>query len=131
MIFVDTSAWYASVVPGDPDHQNANDFIHKHRRKLFTSDYVLDELLTLLSARNRRRAAILLGTQIFDERLARLIWVEDQDIRRAWEVFQSFKDKAWSFTDCTSKVVMERLGIQTAFAFDHHFKQFGTITVVP
>lgn len=40
-------------------------------------------------------------------------------------------DKQWSFTDCTSRVVMERLGIQKVFAFDDHFRQFGTVTVVP
>jgi len=26
---------------------------------------------------------------------------------------------------------MERLGIDRAFAFDDHFQQFGTVTVVP
>jgi predicted nucleic acid-binding protein len=45
-------------------------------------------------------------------------------------VFQRFHDKEWSFTDCTSRVVMQRLGIQRAFAFDDHFRQFGTVTVV-
>jgi len=46
-------------------------------------------------------------------------------------LFRDYADKRWSFTDCTSKVVMERLGIRTAFAFDHHFKQFGDVKVVP
>ncbi len=131
MIFVDTGAWYASVVPNDPDHQIATNFIHENVGRLCTSDFVVDELLTLLSARNRRTATIALGAKLFNEDLARLIWDEEQDVRRAWEVFRSFKDKKWSFTDCTSKVVMERVGIQTAFTFDHHFKQFGTIAIVP
>jgi len=66
--------------------------------------------------------------------LAGLINIEyltPQDIRDAWHVFERYLDKDWSFTDCTSKVVMERLGITTAFAFDQHFRQFGTVTVVP
>lgn len=33
--------------------------------------------------------------------------------------------------DPASRVVIERLGIQWAFAFDDHFRQFGTLTVVP
>ena len=49
----------------------------------------------------------------------------------AWQVFRRFSDKEWSFTDCTSKVVMDRLGITTAFTFDHHFRQFGAVTLVP
>ena len=30
-----------------------------------------------------------------------------------------------------SRVVMARLGIRTAFAFDKHFQQFATVSVVP
>ncbi len=45
-------------------------------------------------------------------------------------VFRRYQDKQWSFTDCTSKVLIERLGIAEAFAFDHHFEQFGTVTRV-
>ena len=39
--------------------------------------------------------------------------------------------KGWSFTDCTSKVIMERLNISTAFSFDEHFEQFGSVIRVP
>jgi predicted nucleic acid-binding protein len=49
----------------------------------------------------------------------------------AWETFERFADKDWSFTDCTSKVVIEQLGITHAFSFDHHFQQFGTVQLVP
>jgi predicted nucleic acid-binding protein len=45
--------------------------------------------------------------------------------------FRRFADKDWSFTDCTSCVVMQKLGITTACSFDHHFRQFGTVSVVP
>jgi uncharacterized protein len=46
-------------------------------------------------------------------------------------VFKTFADKDWSFTDCTSKIVIEQLGIAQAFAFDHNFEQFGTVQIVP
>jgi len=49
----------------------------------------------------------------------------------AWNVFRRFTDKAWSFTDCVSYVVMQRLKISTACSFDEHFRQFGTVAVVP
>jgi predicted nucleic acid-binding protein len=68
--------------------------------------------------------------QVRDERLD-LVRVSDADLQRATDIFFSFVDKAWSFTDCTSRVVMERLGIQRAFAFDEHFRQFGTVAVLP
>ena len=48
-----------------------------------------------------------------------------------WLAFSTFRDKDWSFTDCVSRVVMERLGITTEVAFDVHFRQFGNVAVVP
>ena len=43
-------------------------------------------------------------------------------------IFERFnQDKKWSFTDCTSKVLMERLGIVEVFSFDHHFEQMGFV----
>jgi uncharacterized protein len=53
------------------------------------------------------------------------------DIELAWQVFRRFRDKDWSFTDCTSRVIIEKLGIPTAFAFDQHFRQFGIVNVAP
>ena len=42
----------------------------------------------------------------------------------AWEVFEQFnEDRTCSFTDCVSKVIMDRLGIFEAFDFDKHFEQ--------
>jgi len=40
-------------------------------------------------------------------------------------------DQDWSFTDCAGKVVIERFSLVQAFAFDHHFRQFGNIQVIP
>lgn len=69
--------------------------------------------------------------QVLDESLCELEYLPPFDIRSAWVIFERYADKDWSFTDCTSFVVMERLGITQAFAFDRHFKQFPGVTVVP
>jgi hypothetical protein len=58
------------------------------------------------------------------------VWVEQRDVRRAWTVFHQYDDKKWSFVDCASYVVMQRLDIKRAFAFDDHFRQFGIGDVV-
>jgi predicted nucleic acid-binding protein len=49
----------------------------------------------------------------------------------AWTVFESYRGKGWSFTDCVSRAVIERLGIGRVFTFDAHFREFGNVTVVP
>ena len=54
-----------------------------------------------------------------------------EDENRAWEIAKNYKDKTFSFTDCTSFAVCERLKIKEVFAFDEHFKQFGKFKVQP
>jgi predicted nucleic acid-binding protein len=131
VIFVDTGAWFASFVASDPDHAAAVAWLRANTTPLLTTDYILDELLTLLLVRRQIPIAMKLGPLLLDQSLANLEWVVPDDIRQAWAVFQTYRDKAWSFTDCVSRVVMERKGILQAFAFDDHFKQFGTVAVLP
>ena len=131
MIFVDTGAWFAASVPTDPDHAAASRWLAGNTESLLTTNYIVDETLTLLRARGERTRALLLGESFFNDRLAEVYTLDESDIALAWEVFRRFDDKDWSFTDCTSKVVIERLGIRQAFAFDRHFKQFGAVQVVP
>lgn len=97
---------------------------------LVTTDYIYDELLTLFRSRGHTDRGMDWVAQV-RQRRCEIIRVTRADIRKATDVFFGFADKGWSFTDCTSLVVMQRLGIQRAFAFDDHFRQFGTVAVVP
>ncbi len=131
MIFVDTGAWFASIVPTEIKHAEASRWLAHNQEPLLTTDYVVDEVLTLLRSRGEAPRALVLGERLLDQNLALVHFLSETEIRDAWNVFRRFADKQWSFTDCTSKVVMERLGVTTAFAFDQHFRQFGTVQVVP
>jgi predicted nucleic acid-binding protein len=92
---------------------------------------VLDELFTLLKLRESHLVAVAGGTALLSQSVTGLERIGEPDFRAAWEVFQQYGDKGWSFTDCTSKVVMQRLTITHAFAFDRHFEEFGTVVRVP
>ena len=131
MIFVDTSAWFAAIVPDDRNYEIVQKWLESNSDQLLTTDYVIDETLTLLKARGEYRYAIELGAHFFGGELAIVAKVENGDLLRAWELFRGYSDKDWSFTDCTSKVVLETLRLPTAFAFDQHFRQFGNVQVVP
>lgn len=131
MILVDTSAWYATMVSNARHHEEAIAWFRENRMPLFVTDYIVDETLTLFRARGQDQQALIVGEGFFSQKLAALELVTTEDRLEAWRLFRDYADKRWSFTDCTSKVVMERLGIRTAFVFDHHFKQFGGIEVVP
>jgi predicted nucleic acid-binding protein len=132
VIFVDTSAWFAASVPTDPNYRQADAFLATaDPDALITTDYVLDESMTLFKMRGEAKRARELGRRILEERICRLVWVEKQDVFKAWTVFESYRDKDWSFTDCVSRTVIDRLNIAEAFAFDEHFREFGHVTVVP
>lgn len=98
MIFVDTSAWFAAIVPTDPNHEKAADWLQNNKEILFTTDYIVDETLTLLRARGESRRAISLGKSFFEGRLAVVYRLSATDIAKAWDIFQQFGDKEWSVT---------------------------------
>ncbi len=130
-VFVDTGAWFAAVVPWDANHGKAEEWFRQNESPLVTTDYIVDETLTLLRARGENERAIVLGNRFFDGVLAVVHYLTPEEIGAAWQDFQHFRDKDWSFTDCTSKLVIARLECSLALAFDEHFRQFGTVRVEP
>jgi predicted nucleic acid-binding protein len=83
MIFVDTGAWFARFVPDDPDHARVATWFASNSEVLVTSDYCVDETLTLLAVRKRPRLAVEAGRELFQESLARLNFLTNEQINRA------------------------------------------------
>jgi len=131
MIFADAGALFALVVPDDANHAAVESWRRSNEQPVITTDYCVDELLTLLIVRRRSHLAVDTGWKIFNEELCLLHFLTPQQIRKAWIVFQAKYSLGWSFTDCTSKVVIDELGIRTAASLDQHFRQFGNLAVVP
>lgn len=132
-IFVDTGAWDALVDSGDLNHELALLFQGEisGRYKLVATNYVLDELYTLLLMNVGYRRTAEFKRQLdalVEEKVLQVIWVTPEIATEAWRIFEQFnKDKEWSFTDCVSYAVMKQLEIDEAFAFDHHFEQMGFV----
>ena len=131
MTFADTSGWYALFVPTDQYHAAASAWAKARHPDFVTTDYVIDETLTLMRSRGEYAVALAFGEEVFGGLLGDIHYVTRDEVAAAWDVFRRFDDKEWSFTDCTSKVVIEAAGVPEAFTFDHHFRQFGTVAVVP
>jgi uncharacterized protein len=131
LIFVDTSAWYAVEVEDDVNHEAAYKFLStissgKHGVSI-TTDYVLDEALTLLRSRRGLASATAFIDKIRKSKSVRVFWVDEGLFEKALAVFQKSDHKSWSFTDCTSFALMRELSVSDAFTFDRHFKEAGLV----
>jgi len=135
VIFVDTGAWFAVAVKKDPDHNAAVRWLRRNRERLITTDYVLAETATLIRARDKttrgHRLAVRVASSLLRQESALLEKVTEGDLAVALDVFRKYSDHMFSFVDCTSFVVMGRLGITQAFAFDDHFDAYPGIRRVP
>ena len=128
---MDTGAWFAWHVRSDASHARVRQWFRANREELVTTDYCIDETLTLLIARKRPKLALDAGRAFFHDNIAQIQFLTPVQIRRAWILFQQRAAAGWSFTDCTSKIVIDDLAISTAAALDEHFRQFGNLSVVP
>lgn len=124
-IFVDTGAWYALVDRKDPYHTRAKAFFDNNAIPFITTNFVFDEAVTLIMNRLGWSVAAAFGEGLKKSSFATIAVVTDGDEEKAWEIFLKYKDAGFSYTDCTSFAVMRRLKIDTAFAFDEHFKILG------
>ena len=124
-LFVDTSAWFAHVNRSDPDHAAVRDVLRRFGGRLVTSNFVFDETITLIAMRSGHTAAGKVGATLLDARVVDLIRITAADERQAWKLFLDRPDKTYSYTDCTSFVLMRRLGIGSAAALDEDFAREG------
>ncbi len=96
MIFVDSGGWFASVVTDDDDYEIARIWLEANKEPLFTTDYIVDETLTLLRARGENQKALEVGNLFFRGLLAKIYYLSEEDILQTWKMFQQFSDKKWS-----------------------------------
>ena len=131
-VFVDTSAFLAIKNRRDARHREAvrlKGQLLAAGKSLVTSDYVLDETYTIIRLRAGHRVAVEFGEELRVSRLIRIEYVTAALTESAWALFKRFADKDFSFTDCTSFVMMRELGLREALAFDGHFPQAGFVEV--
>jgi predicted nucleic acid-binding protein len=128
-LFVDTWGWLALADRGDAKHGAAAECYRersKLSRQVVTSNFVLDELLTLLFLRlpfgeaEKFASAVLASPGVTTEMVTR------ERFKAAMELRLRLADKPRiSFTDLTSMVIMKEVGISEVMTADSHFLQVG------
>lgn len=121
-ILVDTGAWYALADTADRHHDEARRFYAEQvaQDTLVTTDLIVAETWSLIYAHLGRPAALAFWGGLRDTQIP-LVIAGAVDLEAAWRIVEAFPDQAFSFVDCATFALMERLGIIDAFAFDAHF----------
>ncbi|MGA2299589.1 MAG: PIN domain-containing protein [Candidatus Acidiferrum sp.] len=128
-LFVDTWGWLALADRNDAKHGPAADCYRERSRlsrHVVTSNFVLDELFTLVFLRLPFPEAAKFANAILASRAVTTEMVTRERFRTAMEFRLKFADKPKiSFTDLTSMVIMKELGISEVLTADSHFAQVG------
>jgi predicted nucleic acid-binding protein len=128
-LFVDTSAWFAYTNRADPDHHRVRQTLARFKGRLVTSNFILDEAVTLCHFRLGHPAAVTVGEVLQSDPSIDLVRLTPEDEQAAWTLFIARSDKQYSFTDCTSFALMRRLGLTKALTLDEDFKREGFVVV--
>ena len=125
MILLDTSAIYALADSRDVNHERAMELAGRasaERETLVVHNYVVVEAAALL----QRRLGLDVTTRFLrDAAKLDMHWVTEDDHASAVELHSAADRRRLSLVDCVSFVVMRRLGITSALAFDVDFQMEG------
>jgi predicted nucleic acid-binding protein len=130
-VFVDASAFVALSMSRDQFHGRALAIQFRLVRAgtlLFTTNFILAEVHAMLVSRQGHLHALSTLREI-DRGDVTITRVTEQDESNARILLGRYRDKSFSLTDALSFVVMEDLGITTAFSFDDDFAQYGFATL--
>ena len=129
-VFIDTSGWMGFFVSDEPIYLACRQIIAQSiARKvgLVTTNYVLTELVPLLTTRTRltRPQVLSLIESLGNIAELEFVHITPELHHGAFELLQSRADKSWSWVDAASFVVMRERGFTQALTTDHHFDQAG------
>ncbi len=132
--FVDSSGLYTLADRRDPSRAEAEQCVTalvKSGIGLVLTDYIIDESCTLAKARGGAYGALRLLEIIERSEAFRLIWIGEERFESAKAFFRKHADHGYSFTDCTSFIVMQELRIRDALTTDRHFAEAGFRPLLP
>src|SRR5437868_13855554 len=113
-VFLDTSGLYALVDKNDGWHTAATRVVRQilqSRRKLVTTDHVICETVNLAVARKSHFVGKRVLDLIDQSVGISVEWIGSLRFDESKSFFRKHSDHAYSFTDCTSFVVMHELGL--------------------
>ena len=130
-IFIDTSAMFALVNSADKDSSAAWDVWKASTERgdeFLTNNYVMVECVALI----QNRLGLPVVQRLLDSvaPLLHIAWVDQDQHEASINHVLSASRRNLSLVDCSAFETMRRLGLDTAFTFDEHFRDEG-FKVIP
>jgi uncharacterized protein len=103
-LFIDTAGWMSMADKKDPRHKDCLNFRDKSLEEgsvLITSNYVVDETLTLIRMRLGMDAVEKWWLMVSESHRCKIEWVSPERMDKALNLFFRWRDQTFSFTDCT------------------------------
>lgn len=123
-IFIDTGAFLSRYLENDQFHSQSvktwKEF-EKTNLTLYTSNFILNEVLTLLARRAGTKFSTQVANTFYDSNLLQILRPEEAEEKLAIKLMDKYADHQIGFTDCLSAVLMRKYGITHVFTFDQHF----------
>ena len=137
-IFLDTGFYFALIDKKDTHHKKAQTLLKKiitgKFGSIYTSEYVLDESLTLINGRTYGKRIDLVDKMYHlfmgDGSIAQLISIQEIWIPEIYSLQKKITRPGdpLSFTDASNIVICQHLQISKIIAFDEHFR--GILEIV-
>jgi predicted nucleic acid-binding protein len=128
--FLDTSAILALMNPKDGMHRRARrafEALQGEEAALLTTSLVLVESYALVGRRLGLEAVRAFREDLAP--LAAVVWVDEATFEAGLDLILARKKRHLSLVDGVSFLVMQRHGLERAFAFDPHFEEEGFTTL--
>lgn len=125
-LFIDTGVLLAVRNSVDGQHERAREIMRSaiigNHGNVFTSDFVLDEAITLTLVRTKNPdLALDVGNFVIKSQRITVLHVSEIEFGETLERFRALGDRLLTFTDVTSLVLMGRHGIDEIASFDSGF----------
>jgi len=130
-VFLDASFWICYRDEAEARHANARrilEALFRERRHFVTTLPVVCEIHAYFARAPRKREILL--RDLWQNPVLTIEHVSHVDQQNAISLLRQHTDKTYPLCDAISFVVMKRLNLLHAAAFDDHFKQFGEFEVL-
>lgn len=131
-VFIDTWGWLTLRDRKESLHQEVKDFYRQFRDQngiIYTSDYVIDETITLVFKRlpfKTAKESLSKIDKAIEEGYLQMEWVTPERFEKAKGLRLKYQDKPKiSFTDLTSMIIMKELSVKDIITGDEHFEHVG------